>query len=179
MKSLLAFSLILPTSDAPMVGQLYLQAPAVEYYFTRETGVATRAGKLEVGQLVEKGEELVKFKPTTDSGSSKVYTSNMKGYIEFIKDTQTMLETGELVAKVSSDHAFGNYYFDKPYDLSDINISQSVWLCADKQSVKFNVDGVLQNSLLVSVDLAQIRYSQLVELSTGQVQLYANLIDCR
>ncbi|KZN54875.1 hypothetical protein [Pseudoalteromonas luteoviolacea] len=176
MNSLLAFSLILPSYDAPMIGQLYLQAPAVEYYFTRETGVATRAEKLEVGKLVEKGEELVRFKPDTDSGASKVYISNTKGYIEFIKDTQSMLESGELVAKVSSDHAFGNYYFDKHYDLS--NISQSVWLCTDKKPVKFNVDGILKNSLLVSVELAQIRYSELTELSTGKVLLYANSSDC-
>ncbi|MDK1290308.1 hypothetical protein [Pseudoalteromonas umbrosa] len=176
MKSLLAFSLILPTYDAPMVGQLYLQAPAVEYYFTRETGFATRAKKLEVGKLVEKGEELARFKPDTEGGESKVYISNMKGYIEFIKDTQSLLESGELVAKISSDHAFGNYYFDTNYDLS--NITQNVWLCTDKKPVKLNVDGILKNSLLISVELVEIRYNELVELSSGQVLLYANLSDC-
>ncbi|KZN47649.1 hypothetical protein [Pseudoalteromonas luteoviolacea] len=177
MKNLIALSLILPTYDVPMVGQLYLQAPAVEYYFTREAGVATRADTLEVGKLVEKGEELVRFKPTTDNGSSKVYTSNMKGYIEFIKDTQSMLKPGEWVAKISSVHAFGNYYLDKPYDLT--NIAQSVWLCMDNKPVRFNVDGIRKSSLLVSVDLVQIRYSELVKLSIGQVPLYVNLSDCR
>ncbi|MCF6441953.1 hypothetical protein L1077_21220 [Pseudoalteromonas luteoviolacea] len=176
MNSLLAFSLILPTYDAPMVGQLYLQAPAVEYFFTRESGVATRAEKLEVGKLVEKGEELVRFKPDANISSSKVYSSNIKGYIEFIKDTQSILGSGELVAKVSSDHVFGNYYFDKHYDLS--NISQSVWLCTDKKPVKFNVDGILQNSLLVSVELDQMRYNELAELSNGQVLLHPNQSDC-
>ncbi|MBQ4839865.1 MULTISPECIES: hypothetical protein [Pseudoalteromonas] len=180
MKSLFTLSLILPTFQTPMIGQLYLQEPAVEYYFTRETGTAIRANQLEVGSLVEKGQVLLTFKAKSNKGEDKVYISNTNGYVEFISEeasTQSQLSSGDLMVKVSSSHVLGIYNFDKNYDVSQLD--QSLWLCTDRKPVKFKVDSVLESSLLVSVELSQMKYSDLLKFSRDEnVQLYPDQNAC-
>ncbi|KZN60739.1 hypothetical protein N473_23720 [Pseudoalteromonas luteoviolacea CPMOR-1] len=180
MNSLLTLSLALSTIHPPLIGQLYLQEPAIEYYFTRESGITTAFKGVKVGKMVEKGDPLVKLESSAIDVSDKVFMANTKGYIEFINkrvNTESPVAVGDLLLKVSSNYVLGNYNLDKSYDLSEL--SGSLWLCMKSKPVKFSVDSVLKDKLLISVELSQIHFSELEKLSEpNYLQLFTEKHAC-
>ncbi|AOT10084.1 hypothetical protein [Pseudoalteromonas luteoviolacea] len=180
MNSLFTLSLLLTTIQTPLVGQLFLQEPAVEYYFTRESGTVTAVKDFEIGNLVKKGDALLNIEPAANDASDKVIMANTNGYIEYINErvnTKSPVVAGDLLLKLSSNYVLGNYYLDKSYELS--GLPRYLWLCLKTKPIKFKVDSVLKDRLLISIELGQILYSELVKLpELNQMQLFTEKNIC-
>ncbi|BBN83231.1 hypothetical protein PA25_32160 [Pseudoalteromonas sp. A25] len=175
--SLLALSL----SSSPVRGELVLQEPAREFYYSTEPGVVVHQFGLAQGDKVAKGQALLTYMDI-QGNEEKTVTSKASGYLEFVSDVLMKdhhFSAGEMLFKVKSSLVLGWYSFKKEPEAQQPIVNSKLWICSKGGHWHFNVDAVKADRVLLSSVVGGTDFAMLYELSRQKgLKMYPNKYDC-
>ena len=171
--------LALPLSVSPIVGALQLQAPALEYYYSREAGFVTQQPALSLGDSVTRGQNLLTYQVSGRMPGSVL--SRTSGHIDYVNNDLAIgynFIVGEMLYRIRSNKVLGRYTVDNN-PLSKLSVNSTLWVCTQDKQWQFNVDLIQSDHLLLSSYIAHGDYDKLLTLSQkDRVDMYSSKEEC-
>ncbi|WP_046006624.1 hypothetical protein [Pseudoalteromonas rubra] len=164
-----------------LAGQLTLQEPSSEFYYSRDSVTILAAPQVANGTWVDKGSVLVTIQPE-HGDKSHALISKSDGYIDYVSDKLSpgyQVMAGEMLFIIRSARILAKHQLVEQISVPDIHPQQTVWLCEQAKAWPMRVDEVTQTSLLVSTHVQAGDYADLKSLSQkSQLALYTERHAC-
>ncbi|MCO7191362.1 MULTISPECIES: hypothetical protein [unclassified Pseudoalteromonas] len=164
-----------------LAGQLTLQEPSSEFYYSRDTVTVLAAPLVTNGTWIDKGSVLLTIQPEHgDERHSLVSKSD--GYVDYVSDKLSpgyRVTAGEMLFIIRSARILAKHELTGQISVQEINQQQTVWLCDQAKVWPMRVDEVTQSSLLVSTHVRAGDYADLKSISQKpQLSLYKERHAC-
>ncbi|TMP30893.1 hypothetical protein [Pseudoalteromonas rubra] len=164
-----------------LTGQLTLQEPSSEFYYSRDTVTVLAAPRVTNGAWVDKGAVLLTIQPE-DGDESHSLVSKSDGYLDYVSDKLSpgyQVTAGEMLFIIRSARILAKHELAGQISGQEINQQQTVWLCDQAKAWSLRVDEVTQSSLLVSTHVRDGDYEALKSIShKPQLSLYKERHTC-
>ncbi|TMP26664.1 hypothetical protein CWB99_17515 [Pseudoalteromonas rubra] len=114
-----------------LAGQLTLQEPSSEFYYSRDAVTVLAAPVVTNGTWIEKGSVLLTIQ-TGRGGESQLLVSKSDGYIDYVSDKLSpgyRVTAGEMLFIIRSARILAKHELAGQISVQEINQQQTVWLC--------------------------------------------------
>ena len=171
-----SLSMCLPLLLSSFVGEMQLEQPIVDYYYSRSNGKIIKAEELKVNDQVLKGQDLIVYLPE-GSKDTKSITVISSGQIKFVDNTVSIGEPlikGQLLFKVTSNLVHGKIGIADEAALVRAQALKQLYVCHDKFAVRLLLSQHNRDQLLFSSELSSSQYSFLLKQSQkGSLQFFS------
>ncbi|AZZ99946.1 hypothetical protein [Pseudoalteromonas sp. R3] len=164
-----------------LAGQLTLQEPSSEFYYSRDSVTVLAAPRVTNGTWVDKGSVLLTIQPE-HGGESHTLVSKSDGYLDYVSDKLSpgyQVTAGEMLFIIRSARILAKHELAGQISAQEVHQQQTVWLCDQAKAWPMRVDEVTQSSLLVSTHVQAGDYAALKSIShKPQLSLYKDRHTC-